>query len=62
MSRLEFLSFYLNHITKLFFATDLSIYGRAYELIYSDEKSQPRLTKLQPENTFVVYDDTIAKN
>lgn len=42
--------------------TDLSIYGRAYELIYSDEKSQPRLTKLQPENTFVVYDDTIAKN
>ena len=39
--------------------TDLSIYGRAYELIYSDEKSQPRLTKLQPENTFVVYDDTI---
>lgn len=42
--------------------TDLSIYGRAYELIYSDEDSKPRLTKLEPENTFVVYDDTIAKN
>lgn len=42
--------------------TDLSIYGRAYELLYMDEAGEAKLTKLLPENTFVVYDDTIAKN
>ena len=42
--------------------TDLSIYGRAYELLYSDEQSQERIVKLDPEGTFVVYDDTIARN
>ncbi|MFT8849019.1 MAG: phage portal protein [Leuconostoc pseudomesenteroides] len=42
--------------------TDLSIYGRAYELVYSDTNAQERITKLEPEQTFVVYDDTIAAN
>ncbi|MBZ6004086.1 phage portal protein [Leuconostoc gelidum subsp. aenigmaticum] len=40
--------------------TDLSIYGRAYELVYSNANAQERVTKLEPEQTFVVYDDTIA--
>lgn len=42
--------------------TDLSIYGRAYELVYSNSEAQERVTKLEPEQTFVVYDDTIAQN
>lgn len=42
--------------------TDLSIYGRAYELVYSNADAQERVTKLEPEQTFVVYDDTIAQN
>ncbi|MCT3071606.1 phage portal protein [Leuconostoc citreum] len=42
--------------------TDLSIYGRAYELVYSNANAQERVTKLDPEQTFVVYDDTIAQN
>lgn len=42
--------------------TDLSIYGRAYELVYTDSEAQERITKLAPEQTFVVYDDTIAEN
>jgi len=42
--------------------TDLSIYGRAYELVYSNSEAQERITKLEPEQTFVVYDDTIAAN
>jgi len=42
--------------------TDLSIYGRAYELVYSDANAQERITKLEPEQSFVGYDDTIAAN
>ncbi|USI45387.1 phage portal protein [Leuconostoc mesenteroides] len=42
--------------------TDLSIYGRAYELVYSNNEAQECITKLEPEQTFVVYDDTIAAN
>lgn len=42
--------------------TDLSIYGRAYELVYSNADAQECVTKLDPEQTFVVYDDTIAQN
>ena len=34
---------------------DMGIYGRAYELLYIDEKSQPRSVILSPMNTFVVY-------
>lgn len=42
--------------------TDLSIYGRAYELIYVDTESDERFVKLDPESTFVVYDETIEAN
>lgn len=34
---------------------NMSIYGRAYELVYSNEDSKPRSVKLNPENTFVCY-------
>jgi SPP1 family phage portal protein len=33
----------------------MSIYGKAYELIYADEKSKPRSVRLDPEHTFVCY-------
>lgn len=45
--------------------TDLSIYGRAYELLtvgLKDEKAFVKLVKLDPEKTFVVYDDTTDNN
>ena len=34
---------------------NMSIYGKAYELIYADEKSKPRSVRLDPEHTFVCY-------
>lgn len=41
---------------------DLSIYGRAYEYIYTREGTTDLATKnLEPENTFVVYDDSIEQ-
>ncbi|MCD8180877.1 MAG: phage portal protein [Firmicutes bacterium] len=33
----------------------MSIYGRAYELVYADEESLPRSAALPTENTFIVY-------
>lgn len=39
-----------------------SIYGHAYEFIYQDEEANTRVTYLQPQNSFVIYDDTIARN
>ena len=46
-------------------ATDMSIFGRAYELIYIDveltDKPMPYLATLSPLNTFVVYDNSIRK-
>lgn len=42
---------------------DLSIYGRAYEYIYTKQDETDLIIKnLEPENTFVVYDDTIEQN
>lgn len=42
---------------------DLSIYGRAYEYIYTKQGETDLITKnLPPENTFMVYDDTIEQN
>lgn len=42
---------------------DLSIYGRAYEYIYTKSGDTTLMTKnLQPQNTFIVYDDTIEQN
>ena len=34
---------------------EMSIYGRAYELIFVNEESKPRSVRLSPLNTFVVY-------
>ncbi|WP_420889749.1 phage portal protein [Enterococcus mediterraneensis] len=46
--------------------TDLSIYGRAYELLTvnldASKKAFVKLVKLNPEQTFVVYDDTTDNN
>lgn len=41
---------------------DLSIYGRAYEYIYTEEGDTGLcICNLEPEHTFVVYDDTIEQ-
>lgn len=46
--------------------TDLSIYGRAYELetvtLDEEKKAFVKLVRLDPEKTFVVYDDTTDNN
>lgn len=39
-----------------------SIYGHAYEFLYMDEQSDTRVTRLSPQQGFVIYDDTIAQN
>ena len=42
---------------------DLSIYGRAYEYIYTKQDGTDLIIKnLPPENTFIVYDDSIEQN
>lgn len=42
---------------------DLSIYGRAYEYIYTKRDDTELVIKnLSPENTFIVYDDSIEQN
>lgn len=42
---------------------DLSVYGRAYEYIYTKQDGTDLVTKnLKPENTFVVRDDSIEEN
>lgn len=38
---------------------DMGIYGRAYELLYIDEKSKPKSVRLLPFDTFVVYGSTV---
>lgn len=41
---------------------DLSIYGRAYEYIYTkQDNAELAIKNLSPENTFVVYDDSIEE-
>ncbi|WCG53928.1 phage portal protein [Enterococcus faecium] len=45
--------------------TDLSIYGRAYELMTvgsNNGEAFVKLVKLDPEKTFIVYDDTTDNN
>lgn len=39
-------------------AEDCSEYGKAYELVYSDEESNPVSVKLNVRNTFIIHDDT----
>lgn len=42
---------------------DLSIYGRAYEYIYTkQDETDLTIRNLPPENTFMVYDDSIEQN
>lgn len=38
---------------------DLSIYGRAYELLYRNQKDENRFALVSPLETFVIYDDTV---
>lgn len=41
---------------------DLSIYGRAYEYIYTKkDETDLQIKNLEPENTFAVYDDSIEQ-
>ncbi len=42
---------------------DLSIYGRAYEYIYTQtDETNLEIKNLSPENTFMVYDDSIEQS
>lgn len=42
---------------------DLSIYGRAYEYIYTKkDETELSIKNLAPQNTFMVYDDSIEQN
>ena len=41
---------------------DLSIYGRAYELAMKNHKDEYRFYRSRPEETFVIYDNTIEEN
>ncbi|MCE5058181.1 phage portal protein [Mammaliicoccus sciuri] len=42
-------------------ALDLSIYGRAYEIVFRDEEDNDRFLPLDPKSTFVVYNNAIDK-
>jgi SPP1 family phage portal protein len=41
---------------------DLSIYGRAYELLHRNKKDQNMVYLSSPLETFLIYDNTIEKN
>lgn len=38
-----------------------SIYGHAYEFLYQDEEANTRVTYLNPEGAFVIYDNSVAQ-
>lgn len=38
---------------------DMSIYGRAFQLVYHNERMEPRCAVYRPTDAFVVYDDTV---
>lgn len=40
--------------------TNLSIYGRAFEMLYRDEFARERLAIIDPKECFVIYDTTVA--
>ncbi|HHW8607782.1 TPA: phage portal protein [Staphylococcus aureus] len=42
-------------------ALNLSIYGRAYEIVYRDLKDNDTFRVLDPKSTFVVYDNSLDK-
>lgn len=37
------------------------IYGRSYAFVYQDEDSNTRIAISNPENSFMIYDDTVAR-
>lgn len=39
----------------------MSIYGKGFELIYTDEESEPKSVCLSPVNTFMVYSSSVDK-
>ena len=41
-------------------AKDCSIFGIAYEYVYSNEEAEPCSSVLDPRNTIIIYDDSIA--
>ena len=44
-------------------ALNMSVYGVAYEYVYAKENDTTLMSKvLEPERTFIVYDDTIEEN
>lgn len=43
-------------------AKEISIVGKAYEFIYSDEDANPRSTRPETTNAFIIYDNTVAQN
>lgn len=42
-------------------ALNASIYGRAFEFLYVNEKGEPHFASLSPKEAFVVYDDTVEQ-
>ena len=44
------------------FEKTMSIFGKAYELVYADEQSQPKSVCLPPSNTFIVYGAGVWRN
>lgn len=41
---------------------DLSIYGRAYELVHRNQKDETKVYLSSPLETFLIYDTTVEKN
>jgi len=42
-------------------ALNLSIYGRAYEIVYRNEDNKDRFLSLDPKNTFVIYNSKVDR-
>ncbi|UXS06082.1 phage portal protein [Staphylococcus epidermidis] len=43
-------------------ALNLSIYGRAYEIVYRNQEGKDTFKVLDPKSTFIIYDKSIDKN
>lgn len=41
---------------------NLSIYGRAFEIIYTDTEARERIAVIDPKECFVIYDTTVEMN
>ena len=42
-------------------ALDLSIYGRAYDMVHRNRSDQDRVYRLSPMGVFLIYDDTVEE-